>query len=362
MINDYWYHTIYILFVSLITIFSYNNLKNRNGLLQYINSQNEHLLCFLLSFIIAIFIGLRPLDVVFGDMVAYESVYHSKLEGVPFEWNWESNNIIFDNYFAWVGSNRLGTTFFFCSISLLYFIGAYYASKRFFPKNTLAGYLIFLAAFSTFSYGVNGIKAGAAGVIFLNALSYRNNLKICIPLMLISWGFHHSMQLPVMAFAMTLFYKNTKTYFVIWITCFAIAALHISFFQNLFSNLVDEKSASYLSHYDEDWGGKTGFRLDFIIYSAMPILVGYWAIIKKRIKPSTTYSTLLNMYLITNSAWMLCIYANFTNRIAYLSWFMYPFVLVYPYINENWGKNKYKDLSKVMLAHLSFKLIMVFIL
>ena len=55
---------------------------------------------------------------------------------------------------------------------------------------------------------------------------------------------------------------------------------------------------------------------------------------------------------------MLCMYANFTNRIAYLSWFLYPIVLIYPYLNEDWGVNKYKIFSMVVFLHLSFTLFM----
>ena len=38
-----------------------------------------------------------------------------------------------------------------------------------------------------------------------------------------------------------------------------------------------------------------------------------------------------------------------------------PIVLIYPYLNENWGHTRYKDFSKVMLAHLGFTLFMKFI-
>lgn len=74
----------------------------------------------------------------------------------------------------------------------------------------IAAYLVFLAAFSTFSYATNGIKAGAAASIFILALSYSDKLSICIPLLLVSLSFHHSMTLPLAAFALTFIFKNTK--------------------------------------------------------------------------------------------------------------------------------------------------------
>ncbi|MEE0267336.1 MAG: EpsG family protein [Bacteroidales bacterium] len=299
------------------------------------------------------------------DMMNYIIFYHAFHEGSVFVFDKEAENLLFDNYFAWIGSMQLGTTFFFVTIAAIYFICTYIACKRMFPRDTLIAYLVFLAAFSTFSYGTNGIKAGAAAAIFLMAMSFRDNLKICIPLVLVSWGTHHSMIMVVVAFVLTLIYKNPKVYFAGWCFCLLIAAAHISFFQELFAGILsdsgDQHGAEYLNSVNEEWGGKTGFRIDFVLYSAMPILVGYWAVYKKRLQLSKMYTCLLNLYMTLNGTWMLCMYASFTNRIAYLSWFLYPIVLIYPFINENWGALRYKTLSKVVLAHLGFKLFMHFV-
>ena len=233
-----------------------------------------------------------------------------------------------------------------------------------FPNDTLAAYLVFLAAFSTFSYGTNGIKAGAAAAIFLMAIAYRDNLKVCIPLIFVSWGFHHSMIMPVVAFALTLVYRNPKIYLAGWCLCLLLAIARITYFQELFAGILSDSGnsgANYLNDINNEWGGKTGFRIDFVIYSAMPILVGYWAIYRKRIQLSKLYTSLINLYMVLNGTWMLCMYANFTNRIAYLSWFLYPIVLIYPFLNEDWGPMRYKTFSKVMLAHLGFTLFMKFI-
>ena len=189
----------------------------------------------------------------------------------------------------------------------------YWACKRLFPNNSLTAFLVFLAAFSTFSYGTNGIKAGSAAAIFLLALSYRDNLKICALWMFISLGFHHSMVLPIVAFVITLIVKNPKIYFYGWIFSVLMACLHITFFQSIFAGMADESGAGYLgaNGYD-DTSYLTGFRPDFILYSSMPVFVGYVAKIKKRLK-SRTYDTLLYTYMTTNAVWMLCMYASYTN-------------------------------------------------
>lgn len=185
-------------------------------------------------------------------------------------------------------------------------------------------------------------------------------MLICLPIMLLSIGFHHSMKVPLMAFVLAKMIRNPKWFFYGWILSVMLAAAHVSFFQNLFASYSDEKAKGYLisDQSDDIVYAKGGFRIDFIIYSAMPVWIGYQLVMKKKRKISDTYRVLLCYYLTTNAAWMLCMYAEFTNRIAYLSWFLYPIVLVYPFLKENWGANKYRMFAKVMGWHLAFTVFM----
>lgn len=40
------------------------------------------------------------------------------------------------------------------------------------------------------------------------------------------------------------------------------------------------------------------------------------------------------MYLLTNTFWILIIRANFSDRFAYLSWFIYSVILLYPLVTR----------------------------
>ena len=52
-------------------------------------------------------------------------------------------------------------------------------------------------------------------------------------------------------------------------------------------------------------------------------------------------------------------YAEFTNRIAYLSWFMYPIVLIYPcYAIKDKLHPLVLNRQKIVLCHLAFTLFM----
>lgn len=359
MIGAQLYKYVYLLLVSFLTFLLYNKYRVKTNNSNYENTLGNIALVIFLIF----FIGLRPISgVYFQDMANYVEYYHAFYDGVPFRFDWNAENILFDNYLALVGSLSLGTEFFFTTIAAIYFGCAYIGIRRLFPNDTIVAYLVFLAAFSTFSYGTNGVKSGAAASLFILALAYRQNLIACVSFVLISWGFHHSMQLPVAAFILTLFFKDTKWYFSGWVFSLLMAVAHVGYFQSLFAGMSDEGGASYLTA-DESSATSylTGFRPDFILYSSMPVLVGYYAVYKKEMQLSQLYTCLLNMYLCTNGIWMLCMYASFTNRIAYLSWFLYPIVLIYPFLNENWGPSRYKTFAKVMVAHLTFTLFMTFV-
>ena len=342
----------------MMTLVVYNQYQNRNGLREFKHTTTDAIAGALVLFMV-LFIGLRPVSGRhFVDMANYVLYYTHFFEGERFFFDPNAENILFDNLFAWWGSERLGYTSFFVCMATIYFGAAYLGIRKLFPNHRLTAYLVFLAAFSTFSYGTNGIKAGAAASLFILAMGYREKLAVCIPLVLLSWGFHHSMVMVVAGFVLTLFVKNPKYYFIGWCFCFLMAAAHITTFQHLFSEFTTEHGASYLLTEGGNEGTKGGFRIDFILYSAMPVLVGWYAVFKKKMQLSKLYKDLLNLYLCLNGIWMLCMYANFTNRIAYLSWFLYPIVLIYPFLQEQWGRMRYKTFGLVMLGHLGFTLFM----
>ena len=352
-----YYYDVYLVIATILCFSCFSFYNSRNEQLSLgVKADAEKAFGVFLFF--SVFIGIRPISSVFADMTQYVGIYNNY--GTIYTFDWDVENLIYDNQMNWFASIRLNPVIYYIYIALIYYGGMYVACKKMFPGNAYAVFLVCLVAFSTFGAATNGIKAGSAASLFLVALAYRNNLKVCIPIAILSLGFHHSMQLPIGALLITLIYnKKPKYYIYFWILCFVISAAHITYFQNLFAGFTDDKGASYLiSDRSEDIiYDRGGFRLDFILYSSMPILMGWYAVSKKKIQDKL-YSTILSTYTIVNAIWMLCIYASFTNRIAYLSWFMYPIVLVYPLFLEQWGPSRYKTFAKVAGLHLAFTLFM----
>lgn len=351
MIPAFLYQYIYIIIVAILSL---GVLQHRRLLDQKESLINSVFLCVVL----VLFIGLRPHSYVFGDTINYASWWGM----IPWEgWNWNLSNKIFDNIYNYMGSTFPDATLFFLLMAAIYFLCMLMACRKLFPANTLIVFLVCLSAFSTFSYGTNGIKAGAAASLFLVALAYRDKIWVSIVFLLLSWGIHHSMQLPIVAYVLTLIFKNEKWYFYGWLFCLLMAIGHVSFFQNLFAEITDDSGASYLSSTGENWGGKSVFRIDFVIYSMMPVLIGYYVKYKYKLEDKL-YDIMLNIYLVCNGVWMLCMYANFNNRIAYLSWFIYPILLVYPcYAIEDENHPLVLNRKKIVLGHLGFTLFMVFV-
>lgn len=346
------YYTVYLLIIFALTALAVRErhsptLKERYG--------GALLLCLFMTW----FIGNRPIHTAFYDMLyyAFEFVFERKWHG--FDWNTE--NRIFDNLFAYLADGAKIKVFdFFKIMAALYFIPMYFGVIKIIPNHKLLAFLIYLGGYITFSFGTNGMKNGVGFSFALLAIAYHKNLRLALFFLICAWGFHHAMNMIAGVFILATYVKNTKWYFYAWVACFFIALLHIETFQGLLSGFADTKSASYLSTSEESF--TKGFRLDFIIYSAMPILIGYYLKFKCEWE-NPTYDFLLRMYIGANSLWLLCMYASFTNRIASMSWFFYPLVLTYPgFMIEDKKNFVYKNRNLIIMGHLFFTMFMYFVL
>ena len=121
----------------------------------------------------------------------------------------------------------------------------------------------------------------------------------------------------------------------------------------------DDRMSTYGSaNVDASLFSSTGFRWDFLLYSAMPILLG-WYIVFKRGIVCEKYSYLLNTYILCNSFWIMMIRASYSNRFAYLSWFLYPIVLAYPLLSfKVFQEQNNHKVALILVAHTTFTVIM----
>jgi hypothetical protein len=71
------------------------------------------------------------------------------------------------------------------------------------------------------------------------------------------------------------------------------------------------------------------------------------------------YARLVNTYLFANAVWVLVIDADFSNRFAYLSWFMMPWVLLYPFVPGKINdRPRFGMIAATLCAQFSFSYLM----
>lgn len=357
MIPAYLYYPLYLLFVLFYThqlVLRYTNSvvmdTERTAISKPIVARN-------LCVIIILFIGLRPINKqYFVDMADTAESYKLIQDGL---WIPVDNfNFIYDPLLYLFATLGIPVDFFFLFISSIYFGCILLACKKIFPHDTLLTFIAYLGAFSTFGYATNGIKAGAAASLFLGAIAFRDKKKIAILFLVLSLGFHHSMVAPIAAYVLAYFVKRRKWFLYGWLASLLMAALHITYFMTFFASQTDEHGSGYLEGgVDDKIASVSGFRPDFILYSAIPIFVGYFLVKKYKIK-SDFYDFIWSVYTITNSVFLLCTYGTFINRIAYLSWLLYPIVLLYPFLNIVWSKRQDVYLKYTIWGHLAFTIFM----
>ena len=153
-------------------------------------------------------------------------------------------------------------------------------------------------------------------------------------------------------------------FFYFWGISILISLLAGNTLAYLFAGLgFDDRLSDYLLvDVDESVFSRVGFRWDFLLYSAVPVLLGWYIIYRKRIYDKV-FILLLGTYILANAFWIMIIRAEYSNRFAYLSWFLYPVVLAYPLLKlKIWPKSQGQKAASIMIAHIAFTFLMVFIL
>ena len=70
------------------------------------------------------------------------------------------------------------------------------------------------------------------------------------------------------------------------------------------------------------------------------------------------FNTIAIVYLLSNAFWIMVIRASFSNRFAYLSWFIYPLVLAYGVIRLHIWKDQDRKAAIILLGHAGFTILM----
>ncbi|MFC5045333.1 EpsG family protein [Aquimarina hainanensis] len=306
--------------------------------------------------LLTVYIGYRPVSgKYFIDMSTYALHFDHYANGGSV---YVTEDVFFHNFMRLCALVvDVNTFFFICAI--IYIIPMYIVSKKYFKEYWFYSFFMFIIAFSFWTYGTNGIRNGLATSIFLLAVSFYNKKIIMYTLLFMSTLFHKSLVLPVSAFLITVFYNNPKHFLYAWLLATPISIATGSFWVGLFTSIGfgDDRLSGYLTSELDESIKSSGFRFDFLFYSSFPVLAGWYFIFKRKFEDKI-YNQLFNTYLIANTFWVLVITANFSNRFAYLSWFLMSLIIVYPFLKKQFFKNQQLNIALVTVAYFGFTYLM----
>lgn len=220
---------------------------------------------------------------------------------------------------------------FFLLTSAIFCSNFFIAGKRIFREQASLYFFAMTVSMGFFAYGTNTLRAGLALSFLMLAVSvYPQKLKMIL-FALIAMGIHKSTAIPVAAFIVATLFPRPKLLALGWAMCIVVSYFAGAQVQLAIGDAFIDSEETRISGYllGEGGGYKLGFRWDFILYSAIPIVVGLW-LRKREFFKDRFFNFVFGTYIIANGFWLLLIRMPFSDRVAYLSWFLFPFVILYP--------------------------------
>ncbi|MDN3605687.1 EpsG family protein [Kaistella yonginensis] len=308
---------------------------------------------FLLLFVIS-YIGTRPISAVFQDMGVYAAAFKRIQRGDELV---VQKDYIF-NFFMIFSSKIMSPRWFFFLCALIYIIPCYLFSKKYGGSYWYYVFFIFVGSYMFWPFGTNGIRNGLGTSLFILALYFYERKFLMYAIMALSFGMHNSLIIPIAAFIVSAIYKNPKVYLFIWLAAIPLSLIGGGFWESFFGGLGfgdDTRAEDYLTKENtiKDAFAYTGFRWDFLFYSSFAAFAGWYFIFKKNITDKF-YIHLWGVFMIANAFWILIIRANFSNRFAYLSWFLMAPVIAYPLLRYKLFPNQYRVVGVVIAIYYLF--------
>ena len=357
-----YYHPVYLLIILVFCIIIASQYLGSNTFEKQEEQENIFIPIILCAFL-TFWLGFRNIySAEFGDTVNYRRIY--ELTPPIINWNITDGEGLWELMLSWFKAMRYHVSYFFTFINFLYFFTALWAVKLFFPKKPLLGLFVILSSLICYSFGVNGIRNGLACHIMLLSIAYllKDKYVLGVAFSFAAFFIHKSTIIPIMSLPMALWIiKKPQTAIYLWLGSIVLSLLIGNAAIDFFASLnFDKRMEDYGRANAARFGfSSTGFRWDFIMYSALPILLWWYVAVKRNIQDNW-YNTLGVIYCLSNSVWILVIRASFSNRFAYLSWFMYPIFLMYPFLYMPVWNDQDKRIGYVVLGNIAFTLFMEF--
>ena len=236
----------------------------------------------------------------------------------------------------WIIGQFVDNPHLFFLVLYIIFIWVFYkALKNIFPS--FERYVVFsfyiLYPYFLF-YVVNGKRQGLGLVVMLLAISYlmKDENKKAVVLFFVSGLIHSGMFLVLPFSIIFIWFKNKGLMTIAFIILIGSVILSILGINEAIAGPLGDILASearysaYMTDKFDDINYRTGFRLDFAIFSFFPIFL--YLGLRKKIKESDKKQVQywLALYMLLNSIYHIFSFVIFNDRFAIFSWFILPIV------------------------------------
>lgn len=328
--------------------------------------QSSNFLAVIIILLVWFWIGTRPCYL-YADSGLYSQMFFLVLGGEwdtlknnPKEWFWDTVQYFFIEQRSILG--------WYLCISGIYIGGMATSVYIWMRKHFLVAVTFIITSFGFFSYGTNGLRNGMAlGMAMLALAVISTNIfrqkyisyVIGFIILYFASATHQSIFLITGAAILSLFYKDSKSYFIGWCICVLLSIIATGPMQSLFGSVIDDgRMQNYIDNTEElNRFSRTGFRWDFILFSMVPMVLGWYILFIKKIQ-NQTYIYLLNIYIIANAFWACVNSMPYSNRLAQLSWFLTPVLIAYPLLTLKVFKQQGTVLALFLLGYVGFGALM----
>lgn len=334
------YQLFFLLIGMIVIVYDLNLIILSDTPLPNTEKKGNMWLPFILATFLTIWFGSRNYNLyIYGDSYFYAHSYNiidtSNISGADIDWSSEWFFSLINVAFRFSG---ISTKHYFTFLAFLYIFSVLWASRLFCPGRPMLAFLFILTSFSFLTFGLNGVRNGIACHLCLLAIAlYLDDKRIAAGIIaFIILGVHRSVILPIAAgIAAVTVIRNPKTALIIWLASIPVSLIAGNYFSDFIMSIgFDDRMTKYaggslrgMNHFSG-----TGFRWDFLVYSALPVAFYYYVNIWKGLRDGW-YNVIATIYMLSNAFWIIVIRAEFSNRFAYLSWFLMPVMLAYPLAN-----------------------------
>lgn len=352
---EYWNVIVPILGIlyAIFQMFKSNN--------QLLSGSKWPIVSLVLTVYVIFYIGNRPLWC-YTDTVLYVHAFKGLVSGAfdsitlgRDEWVWQA----IADFCKPIGD----PSFYLFTIATLYIACMGAAAWLLMRRHYGLAIAFLFTSMSFFPYGTNGLRQGVATSIAMLGLAImvlhnKRNIKIALvvlPIIYIAASIHNSIYLSLLVTIICLWKCNANVAIKIWLGCVIISLFLPSDSITLLSTFIEDDRISQYQQIpaSTDMFSRSGWRWDFILYSGVPVLFGWYTIVKKDLT-DYRYNMLFTFYTLTNAAWVLINPIAYSNRFAYISWSVYPLILAYPLATFPIFKRQGLATGLILIAWIAF--------